>query len=86
MRSHSSFRFAALISSVLILLAAGGCLPSLYDNTTITFYRSLLNANNVISFATGWLARGWIDGNPVTTCYQNGQPIDCGSLPAELMQ
>ena len=38
------------------------------------------------SFAGGWLANNWLGGAQQTTCYRNGEPVDCSTLPPGLGQ
>ena len=67
---HSRMLRFALVLGVLLALA--GCSPLWLLGDTLG------------SFAAGWLANDWVGGATQTTCYRNGEPVDCSSLPPDM--
>ena len=75
MPSQSRLRNFALALILILFMAVGGCGPE------------WLVLGSAAPFGLGWIARGWYDeAQQTTTCYRNGEPVDCSSLPAELAQ
>ena len=70
--NRNSIRTLVTILLAVFLAGAVGCTEWLW-------------ATNAGSFAAGWWARELLI--PTTsTCYRNGEPVDCGTLPAEFTQ
>jgi hypothetical protein len=71
MTRRTSTKIATLLVTVILLTGATGCVE-------------LWVASNTTSFVAGWLARGLVDATSGTTCYRNGELIDCAELPADV--
>ena len=37
------------------------------------------------SFAGGWLASSRLGQQETATCYQNGEPVECSTLPSSML-
>jgi len=62
-----------LVSAVLLSLT--GC----------TAWPLWLLGDTAVSFTAGWLARGQSGTTETSTCYRNGELVDCDSLPSSLL-
>ena len=67
---HSRMTHLALVLGIILALA--GCSPL------------WLLGDTAVSLIAGWLANDWVGGVTQTTCYRNGEPVDCSSLPADI--
>lgn len=67
MRNRSCVRGAVLAALMVVTLAVGACSP-------------LWVVDGAASFLAGWILRGIVPSQ--VTCYQNGQQVDCATLPA----
>lgn len=71
MTSKRSLR-RTIFGLALILLATTGC-------------TEWLAASHGAAFVAGWVSRGLIGSSGETTCYLNGEPVACGTIPEGMM-
>ncbi len=62
-------RVTVAVGTLCLLLMTAGC-------------AEYLLASHLTSFSAGWIAgRLSVETTAVTTCFRNGEPIDCAELP-----